>query len=53
MTVWRVFGGFLLACIVAVPLGIAMGAWKPVEAFFEPFVSFRALPAGLGLHSHC
>jgi NitT/TauT family transport system permease protein len=46
MTVWRVFGGFVLAAIVAVPLGIAMGAWKPVEAFFEPFVSFcRYLPA--------
>ena len=26
MTVWRVFGGFVLATIVAVPLGIAMGA---------------------------
>jgi NitT/TauT family transport system permease protein len=25
--------------------GIAMGAWKPVEAFFEPFISFsRYLP---------
>jgi NitT/TauT family transport system permease protein len=46
MTVWRVFGGFVLAAIVAVPLGIAMGAYKPIEAFFEPFVSFaRYLPA--------
>jgi NitT/TauT family transport system permease protein len=46
MTVWRVFGGFILAAIVAVPLGIAMGAHKGVEAFFEPFVSFcRYLPA--------
>ncbi|CAM3539578.1 ABC transporter permease [Paracidovorax anthurii] len=46
MTVWRVVGGFVLAAAVAVPLGICMGAWKPVEAFFEPFVSFcRYLPA--------
>ena len=46
MTVWRVFGGFILATVVAVPLGIAMGTWKGVEAFFEPFVSFcRYLPA--------
>jgi NitT/TauT family transport system permease protein len=46
MTIWRVVGGFVLAAIVAVPLGVAMGAWKPVEAFFEPFVSFaRYLPA--------
>jgi len=46
MTIWRVLGGFVLAAVIAVPLGIAMGAWKPVEAFFEPFVSFaRYLPA--------
>ena len=46
MTVWRVVGGFVLATIVAVPIGILMGAYKPVEAFLEPFVSFaRYLPA--------
>lgn len=46
VTIWRVVGGFILAAIVAVPLGILMGAYKPVEAFFEPFVSFaRYLPA--------
>ncbi|MGH8830132.1 MAG: ABC transporter permease, partial [Polaromonas sp.] len=46
MTVWRVVGGFVLATVIAVPLGIAMGAYKPIEAFFEPFVSFcRYLPA--------
>ena len=46
--VWAVatLGGFVLAAILAVPLGVAMGAYKPVEAFFEPFVSFaRYLPA--------
>jgi NitT/TauT family transport system permease protein len=46
VTIWRVVGGFVLAALVAVPLGILMGAYKPVEAFFEPFVSFaRYLPA--------
>ena len=46
ITIWRVVGGFLIAAVVAVPLGIAMGAYKPVEAFFEPGVSFsRYLPA--------
>jgi NitT/TauT family transport system permease protein len=46
ITIWRVVGGFVLAALVAVPLGILMGAYKPVEAFFEPFVSFaRYLPA--------
>jgi NitT/TauT family transport system permease protein len=45
-TIWRVLGGFVLAALLAIPLGIAMGAYKPVEAFFEPFVSFaRYLPA--------
>ncbi|MDB6001463.1 MAG: binding-protein-dependent transport system inner rane component, partial [Rhizobacter sp.] len=46
MTVMRVFAGFVLAAVVAVPLGIAMGAYKGIEAFLEPFVSFcRYLPA--------
>ena len=45
-TIWRVLGGFVLAALLAVPLGVAMGAYKPIEAFFEPFVSFaRYLPA--------
>ena len=42
--VWAVatLGGFLLA----VPPGVIMGAFTPVEALFEPFVSFaRYLPA--------
>ena len=46
MTVWRVLGGFVIAAGLALPLGVAMGAYKPIEAFFEPFVSFaRFLPA--------
>jgi NitT/TauT family transport system permease protein len=46
MTVWRVLGGFAIAAALAVPLGVLMGAYKPIEAFFEPFVSFaRYLPA--------
>lgn len=46
ITIWRVVGGFVLAAVLALPLGILMGAYKPVEAFLEPFVSFaRYLPA--------
>src|SRR5947199_605455 len=46
ITIWRVVGGFLLAALIAVPLGIAMGTYRPIGAFFEPFVSFaRYLPA--------
>jgi NitT/TauT family transport system permease protein len=46
MTVWRVIGGFVLSAIIAIPVGILMGAYKPIEALLEPFVSFaRYLPA--------
>ena len=46
MTMWRVLGGFAIAVALALPLGVAMGAYKPIEALFEPFVSFaRYLPA--------
>ncbi|MCC7274377.1 MAG: ABC transporter permease [Alphaproteobacteria bacterium] len=46
ITIGRVVGGFVIAAALAVPIGIAMGAFKPVEAFLEPFVSFaRYLPA--------
>src|SRR3989441_1604937 len=46
ITIWRVFGGFALAAVIGVPLGILMGAYKAIEAFFEPFISFaRYLPA--------
>lgn len=46
ITLFRVVGGFVLAAVIAVPLGILMGAFKPIEAFLEPFISFaRYLPA--------
>jgi NitT/TauT family transport system permease protein len=46
ITIWRVFGGFVIAAAIGVPLGILMGAYKSIEAFFEPFISFaRYLPA--------
>ena len=42
----RVFLGFALAALVAVPLGIAMGVWRPVQAVMDPFVSLlRPLPS--------
>ena len=46
VTIWRVMGGFAIAALIGVPLGIFMGAYKAIEAFFEPFISFaRYLPA--------
>jgi NitT/TauT family transport system permease protein len=42
MTVMRVLGGFILACIIAVPLGILMGSYKLIEAFLSPSFRFAA-----------
>lgn len=41
----RVLGGFLLACVVAIPLGILIALSKPAEALVEPFLGFvRYIP---------
>src|SRR5262249_17093695 len=46
IAIWPVLGGLPLAPLVAIPPGFLMGAYKPIEAFLEPFVSFaRYLPA--------
>ncbi len=42
----RVFLGFALAALVAVPLGIVMGVWRPAKAIMDAFVSLlRPLPS--------
>ncbi len=67
VSVTRILVSFALACLVAVPLGILMGSFRTVEAFFNPLVSawrYLATPAfiplsGCGLvqamrkSSHC
>jgi len=46
MSLYRIAVSFTLACLLAVPLGILMGTYRRVEAFFNPLVSaFRYLPA--------
>lgn len=46
MSLYRVVTSFALACLLAIPLGILMGTFRRVEAFFNPLVSaFRYLPA--------
>lgn len=46
ITVVRVMVGFLIATVIALPLGILVGTYKPLEAFIEPITSFaRYLPA--------
>ena len=45
VTTYRVLLGFLISMVVAVPLGILIGVYAPIEAFFEPVMSFlRYLP---------
>ena len=51
MTIWRVVGGFVLAALVAVPLGIADGRLQADRGVLRAVRLVRALPAGLGLHS--
>jgi taurine transport system permease protein len=41
----RVFGAFLLACLVGIPLGIAMGMSPIVKGIFDPPIEFyRPIP---------
>lgn len=45
-SVKRISFSFLIALVIALPLGIAMGTYPPVEAFLNALVSpFRYLPA--------
>lgn len=42
----RIAISFLMACVVAIPLGIAMGTFKSIEALLNPFIAaWRYLPA--------
>ena len=46
ISLFRVTAGFLASAVVALPLGLVIGAYRPVRAFFEPLLEFaRYLPA--------
>lgn len=46
ISIYRVMAGFLFSLLIALPLGLLIGTFKPVQAFFEPLVEFaRYLPA--------
>jgi NitT/TauT family transport system permease protein len=46
ISVYRVLAGFLISVVMALPLGLYIGAYQPVRAFFEPLMEFaRYLPA--------
>jgi len=45
MSWWRIFQAFVIAVVVAIPLGILMGSFRVIHAFFFPVVAFmRAMP---------
>lgn len=45
-SIWIVFAGFALACVIGVPLGILCGTFDFFSKLFEPFIDFfRYLPA--------
>jgi NitT/TauT family transport system permease protein len=46
ISIYRVAAGFAISALMAVPLGLYIGAYQPVRAFFEPLLEFsRYLPA--------
>lgn len=50
-SLYRILAGFGIACLVGIPLGIAMGVSRKVNAIFNPFIEFyRPLPP-LGLYT--
>jgi len=43
---FRIVAGFLIAALMAVPLGLLMGSFEVVRAFFQPPINFvRYMPA--------
>jgi NitT/TauT family transport system permease protein len=46
ISIYRVTVGFLLSAILAVPLGVMIGTYRPMQALFEPLTDFiRYMPA--------
>ena len=46
ISIYRILLSFAMACAIAIPLGVLMGSFRTVDAFFNPFVSaWRYLPA--------
>ena len=46
ISIYRVTVGFLLSAVIAVPLGLMIGTYRPVQAIFEPLIDFiRYMPA--------
>jgi NitT/TauT family transport system permease protein len=46
ISMYRVMGGFLMSAVFALPIGLLIGAFRPIEALLEPLTDFiRYMPA--------
>lgn len=46
ISIYRVVAGFALSAVLALPIGLLIGAYRPVEALLEPLTDFiRYMPA--------
>ncbi|MCP1623920.1 ABC transporter permease [Pseudomonas nitroreducens] len=46
ISIYRVMAGFLASALIALPLGLYIGTYRPVQAFLEPLTDFiRYMPA--------
>lgn len=46
ISTYRVFAGFILSAVFAIPLGLMIGTYQPMKAMFEPLTDFiRYMPA--------
>ena len=46
ISIGRIFGGFIAAAVLALPLGVMIGTYAPVRSLLEPLTDFtRYLPA--------
>jgi len=46
ISIYRVTAGFLISALIAIPLGLWIGTYRPVQALFEPLTDFiRYMPA--------
>ena len=46
ISIYRVAVGFLLSAVIAVPLGVMIGTYRPMQTLFEPLIDLiRYMPA--------
>lgn len=46
ISIYRVTAGFMLSAVIALPLGLTIGTYRPVQAMLEPLIDFiRYMPA--------